>query len=119
MSHPQDANVSFYCSSDETVSSKRSRLQHGRQNSSEAAKQLIKENNEILERLSKRQTSKTSPTDTKPSTSTTMASAPVKSAQYVVQCSPANKPITFNPFPNRQKKKPKEVGLKLGLYPAK
>jgi hypothetical protein len=30
----------------------------------------------------------------------------------------ANKPITFNPFPNRQKKKPKEVGLKLGLYPA-
>jgi hypothetical protein len=79
--------------------------------------QLIKENNEILERLSKRQTadaktSKTSPTaDSKASTS--------KPAQYVVQCSPANKPITFNPFPNRQKKKPKEVGLKLGLYPAK
>jgi hypothetical protein len=104
--------------------------------------QLIKENNEILERLSKRQsghqndvTSSTSPTndfkdsispttDFKGSTSSLKTSpkssmSSMSPMSYVVQSSPANKPITFNPFPNRQKKKPKEVGLKLGLYPAK
>jgi len=46
-------------------------------------------------------------------------SPPLLLKSYVVQSSPANKPITFNPFPNRQRKQPKEVGLKLGLYPLK
>jgi hypothetical protein len=110
-------------SSAETLSSKRSKLQQGRQNSLEAM-QLIKENSEILERLSKRQeglhNERTSPLTPSP---TDFKDPGMKKTSprgsYVVQSSPANKPITFNPFPNRQRKKPKEVGLKLGLYATK
>ena len=103
-------------SSDDALSMKRTKLQEGRRQNSFEAMKLIKENNEILGRLSKRPPgdSKTSPTDTKASQSTTS-----KSSQFVARSSPANKPITFNPFPTRQKKKPKEVGLKLGLYSSK
>ena len=136
-------SYSFFSSSD-TLSSKRSQLQQGRQNSLEAM-QLIKENSEILGRFCKRQDTRhnertspqPSPTDFKESPSTDFkessstdfketSSTVFKDSQgtsprgsYVVQSSPANKPITFNPFPNRQKKKPKEVGLKLGLYTTK
>jgi len=74
---------------------------------------LIKENSEILGLLTKRQNSLQ---DTDLPHGPTESS---KSKPQVMQRSPANKPITFNPFPNRQPKKPKEVGLKLGLYPPK
>ena len=38
------------------------------------------------------------------------------SSNITLQSSPATKPITFNPFPSRTNRKPKEVGKKLGLY---
>ena len=37
-------------------------------------------------------------------------------SNITLQSNPATKPITFNPFPSRTNRKPKEVGKKLGLY---
>jgi hypothetical protein len=93
----------------------------GRQNSEEAIK-LIKENSEILGRLARHQGSFQEP-DSPISHFSPSPTDPqdlcVKSKCPSVKTSQANKPITFNPFPKRQPKKPKEVGLKLGLYPNK
>ncbi len=44
------------------------------------------------------------------------SSNPTKTNNITLQSNPATKPITFNPFPGRTNRKPKEVGRKLGLY---
>ena len=42
--------------------------------------------------------------------------SPGSGSNITLQSNPATKPITFNPFPSRTNRKPKEVGKKLGLY---
>ena len=49
-------------------------------------------------------------------TSSNGSSSSNKSSNITLQSTPATKPITFNPFPSRSNRKPKEVGKKLGLY---
>lgn len=92
---------------------------------SEKANEIIKENSEILDKILRKKSldeTKSLPPygtealdDTKPNVTMRCSTAYDQGVGSSTMNQPASKTLTFNPFPNRVRR-PREVGLKLGLY---